>query len=100
MPDSPVLMLNIEGRHIPYAYRVSEPAFKYFKDLHDPNMVKTPQNWRIVKKIEKWEELKRLGLIGQIQRWQDKTRKELEEFDLQENLHETAKTNAKDIFDP
>lgn len=91
-----VLMLHIEGRSIPYAYQVTDPAFKYFKDLHDPDMIKTPQNWRIIKKIEKWEDLKKQDLLDQINQWQIKTQEEL----AAHIQHETAKTNAKDIFNP
>lgn len=97
MPKTQVLMINVIGKPIPYAYQVSELTYHRFKFLE----IGPAKSWeflrdRVFPEIERFEENQRAKLFKQIKDWEVKTQEELAAHEA----HQTAKTNAKDIFNP
>jgi hypothetical protein len=96
MPEYRTLMINVIGKPIPYAYQVSEPAYQRFKFIEGGSA----KSWDYLKntvfpEIKSFEKEQRSRLLKQINDWQIKTQEELAAHEA----HQTAKTNAKDIFD-
>lgn len=86
-----VLVLNLEGQHLPFSMQVSIPTYEFYAHLQQkPDL---PIN--IINKIEDMDEMFRIKMLDSIKEWERRTKEELEAFDR----HDEAKVLAASIFD-